>query len=264
MARMRALSRGGTALVNLMKQSLVFAEHIVSLQNISDLRSIALSDGELHIGALVTHTEVYASHIVKEHSPLLSEAYGKVATVRIRNIATVGGGLAHADPAQDPPPALIVSGVKVRLASVRGERLLPVEDLFSDYYETAIRHDEIIAELIVPATSDATHGVYLKFLPRTADDYATVGVAALARLTEGRFSDVRVALNAVAPTPVRANAVEDALTGMPVNQDLIVEAAQLVHQYLNPLDDFRGSSEYKREMAVVFTQRALRQVSRLT
>ncbi len=255
---------GGTAMVNLMKQSLVFANHLVSLQHIPGLRDITLSDGELHIGALVTHREVETSALVKERLPFLSEVYSKIATVRIRNVGTVGGGLAHADPAQDPPPGLMVLGAQARLVSQRGERVLPVEELFRDYYETAIAPDEILTELIVP-TQDApnarnTSAVYLRYLPRTEDDYPTVGVAAMARVEDGRCQDVRVALNAVAPTPVRANAVEDALRGQSINANALEDAAELVREYLDPLDDFRGSAEYKRDMSVVFTRRALEQV----
>ncbi len=248
-------------MVNLMKQSLVFADHIVSLQRVPDMRDISLKDGELHIGGLVTHREVETSELVKKHVPLLSDVYAKVATVRIRNMATVGGGLAHADPAQDPPPALMVLGAQVRLVSERGERILPVEELFRDYYETAIEPDEIFAELIVPQFPQDSRAVYMKYLPRTADDYPTVGVAVMASIEDGRYISVRVALNAVAPTPVRATAVEDALNGELVGDETSRDAAELIRQYLDPLDDFRGSAEYKRDMAVVFTRRALNQVS---
>ena len=255
------LMAGGTAMVNLMKQSLVFADHIVSLQRVPDMRDITLKDGELHIGGLVTHREVETSELVKEHAPLLSDVYAKVATVRIRNMATVGGGLAHADPAQDPPPGLMVLGAQVRLVSERGDRILPVEELFRDYYETAIEPDEILAELIVPPSNRDSHAVYLRYLPRTADDYPTVGVAVMANVEDGRYTNVRVALNAVAPTPVRAKAVEDALKGELIGDETSREAAELIRQYLDPLDDFRGSAEYKRDMAVVFTRRALNQAS---
>ena len=254
---------GGTAIVNLMKQSLLFANHIVSLQDVPGMRDISLENGDLHIGALVKQQDVVTSPTVSEHAPLLSEVYRRVATIKVRNMATVGGGLAHADPAQDPPPALMILGATVRLVSERGERILPVEDLFRDYYETAIDSDEILTEVIVPQSDQSAKSVYLKFLPRTADDYATVGVTASVRLEDGRCDDVRVALNSVAPTPVRATAVEDALKGRTASEGTLREASELVRQYLDPLDDFRGSAEYKRDMAVVFTYRALMQTTGL-
>ena len=250
---------GGTAMVNLLKQNLVYADHLVGLGKVPGLRGITRSNGDLRIGALTKHREVERSAEVAEAAPLLQEAYSRVATVRIRNMATVGGGLTHADPAQDPPPALIALGARVVLASSGGTRELPIEDLFVDYYETALAPGELLTEVIVPAQPQGARAVYLKFLPRTEDDYATVAVAALARVENGVCTGVRVALGAVAPTPVRATAVEAALEGQPVTADAIRSAAEAVAGQVDPLTDFRGSSEYKRDMAVVFTRRALEQ-----
>ena len=250
---------GGTAMVNLLKQNLVYADHLVGLGKVPGLRGITRSNGDLRIGALTKHREVERSAEVAEAAPLLQEAYSRVATVRIRNMATVGGGLTHADPAQDPPPALMALGARVVLASSGGTRELPIEDLFVDYYETALAQGELLTEVIVPAQPQGARAVYLKFLPRTEDDYATVAVAALARVENGVCTGVRVALGAVAPTPVRARAVEAALEGQPVTADAIRSAAEAVAEQVDPLTDFRGSSEYKRDMAVVFTRRALEQ-----
>ena len=250
---------GGTAMVNLLKQNLVFADHLVGLGKVPGLRGISRSNGDLRIGALTKHREVEHSADVASATPLLAEAYSRVATVRIRNMATVGGGLTHADPAQDPPPALMALGARVVLASSGGTRELPVEDLFVDYYETALQPGELLTEVIVPAQSSDARGVYLKFLPRTEDDYATVAVAAVARVENGVCASVRVALGAVAPTPVRATAVEAALEGQPVTADAVRSAAEAIAGQVDPLADFRGSAEYKRDMAVVFTRRALEQ-----
>jgi carbon-monoxide dehydrogenase medium subunit len=192
--------------------------------------------------------------------PLLAEVYRHVATVRIRNVATVGGGLAHADPAQDPPPGLIALNASVRLVSSRGERSVPVDGLFSDYYETVIAPDELITEVIVPQPTRDMRSVYLKFLPRTGDDYATVSVAANAWVEGGVCHELRVALGAAGPTPVHATAVEAEIEGQNVSPASIRRAAEAVAAIVDPIDDFRGSSAYKRDMAVVFTRRALEQV----
>lgn len=255
---------GGSALVVLMKQSLVQADHLVSLRNVPGLNDITQSNGDLHIGAMVRHREVETSAIVQQAAPLVAEVYSRVSTVRIRNAATVGGGLAHADPSQDPPPGLLVMDATVRLVSSSGERLLPVSELFLDYYETAIRPDEIMTELIVPLVPPDARTTYLTYLPRTADDYPTVSVAALARVENGRCREVRVALGASAPTPIRATDVEEAILGQEVSQGNVQRAAEAVAGQVDPLDDFRGSAEYKRDMAVVFTRRALEQVMGLT
>lgn len=248
---------GGTALVVMMKQSLVQADHLVSLQRVNDLRSIVAGDGDLHIGALVTHREVEISELVRERVPLVADVYSRVATVRIRNVATVGGGLAHADPSQDPPPGLIASDARVRLLSSQGERVIPVEELFRDYYESSIQVGEVLTELIIPLPSSRRRTVYLKYLPRTADDYPTVGVAATAQVEDGLCKEIRVALGAVAPTPIRAKVVEEVLEGREATPQMIRLAAESVADQVDPLTDIRGSAEYKRDMAVVFTRRAL-------
>ena len=255
---------GGTALVVMMKQSLVQADHLVSLQRVNDLRSIVARDGDLHIGALVTHREVEISELVRERVPLVADVYSRVATVRIRNVATVGGGLAHADPSQDPPPGLIASDARVRLLSSQGERVIPVEELFRDYYESSIQVGEVLTELIIPLPSSRRRTVYLKYLPRTADDYPTVGVAATAQVEDGLCKEIRVALGAVAPTPVRAKVVEEVLEGREATPQMIRLAAEAVADQVDPLTDIRGSAEYKRDMAVVFTRRALEAILKVT
>ena len=251
---------GGTAMVNLMKQNMVLADHLVGLGKLPGLRGVSQTNGSLHIGALTRHREVELSPEVLAHSPLLAEAYSKVATVRVRNMATVGGGLTHADPAQDPPPTLMVLDAHVVLTSSKGTRELPVNDLFVDYYESALEPGELLTELVVPQSPKGAKTVYLKFLPRTEDDYATVSVAALATVENGVCQEIRVALGAVAPTPIRATAVEAALQGQQVTLEAIHAAAEAVADQVDPLTDFRGSDDYKRDMAVVFTRRALEQV----
>jgi carbon-monoxide dehydrogenase medium subunit len=251
---------GGTALVNFLKQGLIAAEHLVSLERIPGMAHIAAEPDGLHIGALTRHRDVETSPVVKHHAPLLAEVYRRVATVRIRNMATVGGGLAHADPAQDPPVGLLALDASVRLVSRSGERVVPVKDLFTDYYETVIQPAELLTEVIVPPQPAGAHATYLKFLPRSEDDYATVAVAALAEVEDGMCQRVRVAIGAAAPTPIRSIAAEDALQGNAVSTAAIEAAAQAVSHEVDPLDDFRGPADYKRDMAVVFARRALTHV----
>jgi carbon-monoxide dehydrogenase medium subunit len=248
---------GGTALVNLMKQSLVNAGHIVSLERIPGLDTINVEGDRLRIGALVRHYDVEHSPQVHAFAPFLCEVYRRVATVKVRNMATVGGGLAHADPAQDPPPAFMTLDASVRLRSRAGERTVSINELFTDYYETAIQPGEILTEVIVPRPPAAAKFAYFKFLPRTEDDYATVAVAAKVEVDGGVCRNVRVALGAAGPTPVHATAVEQALEGQPVSAAAVRSAAEAVAGEVDPLDDFRGSAEYKRDMAAVFTRRAL-------
>ena len=251
---------GGTALVNFLKQGLLTTDHLVSLERVPGLSDIRLESDGIHIGALARHRDVEVSPIVHQHAPLLAEVYGRVATVRIRNMATVGGGLAHADPAQDPPLGLMVLDARVRLVSSNAERTLPVRELFTDYYETVIQPAELLTEVIVPLQSPAARAIYMKFLPRTEDDYATVAVAALAELEGGACRRVRVALGAAGPTPIEATAAEQMLAGQQPGPDLIRRAADAVAEQVDPLSDFRGPADYKRDMAVVFTRRALERI----
>jgi carbon-monoxide dehydrogenase medium subunit len=251
---------GGTALVNFLKQGLLTTDHLVSLERVPGLSDIRLESDGIHIGALARHRDVEVSPIVRQHAPLLAEVYRRVATVRIRNMATVGGGLAHADPAQDPPLGLMVLDARVRLVSSNGERTLPVREMFTDYYETVIQPAELLTEVIVPLQSPAARAIYVKFLPRTEDDYATVAVAALAELEGGACRQVRVALGAAGPTPIEATAAELMLIGQQPGADLIRRAAEAVAEQVDPLSDFRGPADYKRDMAVVFTRRALERI----
>jgi len=164
----------------------------------------------------------------------------------------------HADPAQDPPPMLIALDASVTLRSRAGERTLPVEDLFVDYLTTRLQPGEVLTAVHLPPLASGTRATYLKFLPRTADDYATVSVAAALRIDgDGRCEHARVALGGVAGVPLRARVVEDALVGERLTDARIAEAAALVDGIVDPPDDARGSATYKRRMARVWTERAL-------
>jgi carbon-monoxide dehydrogenase medium subunit len=253
------LMAGGTALVLLLQQGLVQPGHVVGLRDVGELDGVRrLDDGGLQIRALTTHRQAERSADVQAFCPALADTFARVATVRIRNQATVGGNLAHADPAQDPPPMLIALGGSVVVASQAGERRIPLDEFFVDYFETALQPGEVIVAVDLPPLAAGTRVTYKKFLPRTQDDYATVSVAAALRLSaDNQCEDVRIALGAAATTPVRARRVEAALRGQRVTRESITDAAGLVRDEVDPLDDLRGSAAYKREMARVWTQRAL-------
>jgi carbon-monoxide dehydrogenase medium subunit len=253
------LIAGGTALVIMMKQRLLRPACLISLRSLSGLNGIAQKDGGLHIGSLATQREVETSSLVRRRVPLLAETYGHVATIRVRNIATVGGGLAHADPNQDPPPTLIALGATIGVSSAESSREIPLEEFFADYYETVLRPDEVINGISVPAMPAGSGAAFIKFLPRTADDYATVSASAVVTLDRSKktFKDVRLALGSVATTAIRAREAEAVLRGQPVKPEGLREAAEKVKQAVDPISDFRGSSSYKREMAGVIARRAL-------
>ena len=252
------LIAGGTGLINLMKQRLVNPGYLVSLRRLTELKKISFDRG-LRIGALCTHRTLETSPLVREHAPLLAEACRHVATIRIRTMATIGGAVAHADPNQDLPPALIALGARVKLRSPTGEREVAIDQFFTGYYETLMQPDEMVTELAIEPALPAGGYAFLKFLPQTADDYATVGVAAIVAIDNGRVAGVRVALGAAASTPIRAGVVESALRGQEPTPRRLADAAALVADIVDPIADFRGSAEYKRDMAVIFVRRALAQ-----
>jgi carbon-monoxide dehydrogenase medium subunit len=254
---------GGTAFGILYRSGLIHPAHVVGLRRCAELRGIRADKDGLWIGALVTHREVERSAAVRAHHAAIADTFGRIATIRIRHQATVGGNLAHADPAQDPPPTLIAFDATVQVAGPSGARReIPVEKLFVDHFTTALADDELILGVRIPPVAAGTRATYLKFLPRSLDDYATVSAAAAIRLdADGRIAFVRVALGAVGPVPTRAHAVEAALTGQRPVPALLADAAALVRDEIDPLDDARGSVAYKKDMARVWTRRALEQVA---
>jgi aerobic carbon-monoxide dehydrogenase medium subunit len=252
---------GGTALVIMLKQRLVMPECLISVQNLRGLNQINATNGDLQLGALTTHRAVETSPLVRSRIPALAETYAHVATIRIRNVATVGGALAHADPNQDPPVILLALDARVRLTSKAGSRQVAIGEFFTDYYETVRRPDELVTEVAVPVPKPHSGSVYLKFLPRTADDYATVGVAVTLTVdpVRGVCQECRIAMGCVASTPVRAAQAEALMRGQPFTPELGREAGSLAQQVTDPISDGRGSAEYKRAMAAVFVRRALEQ-----
>jgi carbon-monoxide dehydrogenase medium subunit len=255
------LMAGGTALVIMMKQRLVLPETLISLHRLRGLAEVQEVDGTLHLGALLTHRAAETSPLLRARLPVLTETYRQVATVRIRNVATVGGALAHADPNQDPPVTLLALDAQVQLASVSGSRDVPLMDFFTDYYETVLHPDELLTAIRIPLPQSHTGSAHVKFLPRTADDYATVGVAATIRLdpATGTCQDCRIALGSVGSTPLRALQAEGVVRGQRLTPELLREAGAVAQQQTDPISDTRGSADYKRAMAGVFVRRALEQ-----
>ncbi len=253
------LLAGGTSFMLMHRQGLLQPGHVVGIRGVNELRGIRAANGGLEIGATTTHREVVYSPEVRAFCPTLSENFSRIATVRIRNQATIGGNLVHADPAQDPPSMLLALDAEVVIAGKNGERTVPLDGFFVDIFQTQVEEGEVLKSIRIPALPAGTKTTYVKFLPRTEDDYATVAVAARLRIgADGKCEDIRIGLGAAAPIPMRAKKVENALRGQQLTPALIDEAAALVRDEVDPLDDVRGSAGYKREMARVWTGRAIR------
>jgi carbon-monoxide dehydrogenase medium subunit len=251
---------GGTSLILMMQQGLVQPNKVIGLGKIKELRGIKrTADGGLEVGAMTTHRQLETSPEAFAYAAALPQSLGVIATIRVRNQATLGGNLVHADPAQDPPPVLIALDSTIDVVKAGGgARSIKMEEFFTDYFETTIGEDELLRSVKVPPMPAGSRLAYKKFLPRTEDDYATVSVAVrLGVGPDGTCKDIRIGLGALGVTPLRGKAVEQALLGQKLTADSIREAAALVRDEVDPLDDVRGSAAYKREMARVWTGRTI-------
>ncbi len=255
------LLAGGTALVMWLRMGLLSPKVVVDLERVPGLDGIARDPaGGLRIGAGVKHRDLELCPEVREHYPLLRETFRKVAQPRIRLMATVGGNLAHGDPLTDPGASFMALDAEVTLRSSRGERTLSVEDFFVDYYETALEPDEVLTSVRVPPPAGPAWS-HIKFTPRSEEDFATVGVAVTMTGERHRCDDVRIALNSVSPTIFRARTAEDLLRGRDLTPERLEEAGAAAAAAADPIEDVRGSSDYKRDLVAVFVRRAVEQAA---
>lgn len=256
-----ALLAGGTSLMNMAKLGLAEPEHVIALSGIPELHGVRGSafDG-LVLGAMTTLRDVETSPVVRSLAPGLAEAAGHVATVRIRNQATVGGNLVHADPNQDLPPMLMVHDAVAVVTGPAGSREVPVSELFVGYLESVVGPEDVLSEVRVPPVPDGLRTGYLKFLPRTRDDYPTISVAAALRVVDGRIEGARIAVAGGGATTLRCRTAEAALTGAGTDAHVLQAAADAVPDELDPISDGRGSGRYKSAMARVCALRLLQRL----
>jgi carbon-monoxide dehydrogenase medium subunit len=250
---------GATALVPMMKARLFQPTRLVSLRRIGALRGIRADAAGLRIGALTTLTELEHSPQVRAAIPVVGRALRTLSNVRIRNVATLGGHLAHGDPHMDLPPILMTLGARVRVAGPGGERWIDIGDLFLGYYQTAVAAGELITEVEVSAQPRDARTCYEKFTSLSADDWPTVGTAVWYRTDGDRITEARVAVSAATERPVRIAVAEKVLTGATPRADAFSAAADAAAAAVTPLADIRGSAAYKREMVRVHVRRALEQ-----
>ncbi len=255
---------GGTALMLMMKTRLFQPTRLVSLRRLNGaLRAVRIGEnGGLRIGAMATLTELEHSRLIAEAAPVMSRALRTLSNVRIRNVATIGGHLAHGDPHMDLPPILLTLGARVRAVSPRGERWIDVADMFLGYYQTAIARDELIAEVDVPRQPASVHAWYEKFTALSADDWPAVGTAVWYRLQSGVIAEARIAVSAATERPMRVSSAEAALKGLSPSVSIFAKAADAAAGEVQPIPDIRGTAAYKREMVRVHVRRALERASR--
>jgi carbon-monoxide dehydrogenase medium subunit len=249
---------GGQSLLPMLKLRLAQPAHLVDIGRIDGLEYVREDDGLLRIGGRTREAAIERSDLVRERYPLLADTAAVIADPIVRNLATVGGNLAHGDPANDHPATMIALGARVAVVGPKGEREIPVAQLFTGLFTTALRPDEILTEIRIPKPPAHSGGAYLK-LERKVGDFATAAVAVQLTLgAGGEVEKVAIALTNAGPTPVEAAEAERWLTGKKLDGAAAAEAAKLVAKAANPTADRRGTVEYKREMARVLTARALR------
>jgi len=251
---------GGTSLIIWMRQHLLNPTVVVSLARIPGFDAITFtSNNGLTIKAGARHRDIERDAAVRQHYPLLRETFRKVAQPRIRNMATIGGNLCQGDPLTDPGASLIALDATVALQSVEGKRTLSLEEFFVDYYETALGPGELLTEIRVPAPNPRLRWAHIKFTPRSVEDFATIGVALAIEVRDGNCADLRLALNSAGPKIFRARRAEEALRGQKITDGLVREMGELAAEESDPIDDNRGSADYKREMVKVMVRRAAAQ-----
>ncbi len=249
---------GGATLVAMMNADLVMPSALVSLRHIESLRGIAAdAGGGLRIGAMATHREVAGAAGLDGAHALISATARAIGHPAIRNMGTIGGSIGHGDPQADYPGALVALDAAVELRGAGGTRAVPAQDFFVDYLETALRPGELIAAVTLPPSPAGGFGAYEKFA-RVEGDYATVSVAAVVAMEGETCSYVRVALGSCGPTPVRAEEAEARLAGTALADRDIADAAAILRDACDPVDDVRGSGEYRMMLVEPLLGRALR------
>jgi aerobic carbon-monoxide dehydrogenase medium subunit len=250
---------GGQSLIPLLRFRLASPTILIDINHIDGLEYLRETNGTLHIGALTRESELDYASLIRERYPILFETSTVVADPIVRNWATVGGNIAHADPANDHPATMIALGARVVAVGPAGERVIPIEEFFTDApFETTLRPNELLTEIRVPAPVQGSGGAYVK-LERKVGDYAIAGVAAYITLDgNGNVTYAGIGLTNVGQTPIKARNAEQALLGKTLNDACIHQAADLAAAASQPISDTRGPADYKRDMVHTLTVRALR------
>jgi carbon-monoxide dehydrogenase medium subunit len=247
---------GGTELVWLLRQRLVFCDYLIDVKHIPDLQPLEWEDGGLTIGAGITHRQLERSALVRERLPILADVEALVANVRVRNIGTIGGNLCFNDPHSDPGTLLIALDAQVELQRDQTKRHLPLEQFWTSSYETALGPDELMVRIVVPGLPEAA-GIAYERVERL--ERPSAGVAVVAGVRDGRLNDVRLSVGCIGPQPTRLHALEDRLKGATLTEaDGLIRSAQSeIAEALQPTEDIHGSVEYKSYIVPVLLARAL-------
>ena len=249
---------GGTDLLMQMKHREVLPEYVISIGGIAELSFITYDETKgLNIGVLTNVADIANSPLVKRKFSILAQAAGMLGTPTIRNQATLGGNLCNAAPSADTAPSLMVLGAMAKIVGAASEKIIPLENFFTGPGQTILEHGHLLTEIQIPNLSPHSGGAYLKQTRRQGADLAVVGVAALVVMDGEIVRDVKIVLGAVAPTPIRAKRAEAILRGHRIDDKRLEESSQAAMHEAKPIDDVRGSADYRRTLVAVLVKRAV-------
>jgi carbon-monoxide dehydrogenase medium subunit len=248
---------GGQSLIPMMKVRLARPEYLIDINRLADLQYIKEEGGYLKIGGLTREADLESSSLLRSKYPIILDTAGMIADPQVRNLATIGGNLAHGDPANDHPATMLALGAEIIATGTGGERTIPITDFFLSVFTTALEHGEILTEIRIPIPPSGSGGAYFK-LERKVGDFATVGVAAQVTLDgDGVCRRAGIGLTNVGATPIKAGRAEGFLVGKTFDKQQINQAAQIAAGEAEPSSDLRGPAEYKVSMIRELTKRAL-------
>lgn len=249
---------GGHSLIPMMKLRLATPEWLIDINGIPGLSDIKKEGDIIKIGALTTEADIEHADLLKKHFPLFADVTKLIADPQVRNVATIGGNLAHGDAANDHPAVMLALHATIIATGSSGERSIPIDEFFQGFYTTALQHGEILTEIQIPVPAAGTGSAYHK-LERKVGDYATAGVAVQLTLDGNDVCKAAgIGLTNVNPIPMRASRSEQALTGNRLTDETIEEAARYASEDCSPSSDLRGSEEYKRHLVAVLVKRMIR------
>lgn len=251
---------GGQSLIPAMRFRLALPETLIDINRITDLSYLREENGHLAIGALTRESALEESALVQSGYPLLADTARVIADPLVRNLATVGGNIAHADPANDHPATMLAYGAEIVAQGPQGTRTIAIDDFFVDLFENALADDEILTETRIPTPGAGSGGAYIK-VERKVGDYAISAVAVQLTMSGDICTAARIGLTNVNPVPMRSTGAERALIGQPVNDATLEAAGLAAAAECDPSADLRGSAEYKRDLTRVVTKRAIRKAA---
>lgn len=253
---------GGTGMALILREGLYKPDLLICLKKLKkELSHIrVLPEGGMFLGSLTTLREMELSPLLGDRYPVMRQALKRLANPRVRNQATVGGHLAYADAHLDLPPIFMALGAQMKATSTEGTRSIPAADFFQGYYVTALKENEILTEIFLPPMDEAFKGVYLKYCSAATDDWPTAGITVLLAAEGMKVTDIRMVASAATETPQRLAEAEEILRSQKITPELIVKAGLAAEQAVEPIEDLRGSSWYKKKMIGAHVKKALQEL----